>query len=49
VLLDVRKVSERSAIIRIPARSPELIVVSETICPTPSWPKATKKSCAMGP
>jgi hypothetical protein len=39
-----------TAIIKIPAMSPELIVVvSEPICPNPSWPKAAKKSCAIGP
>src|SRR5262245_50862125 len=29
--------------------TPELIVVSEPICPSPSWPKAAKNSCAIGP
>src|SRR5262249_23811686 len=38
-----------TAIINIPAMSPELIVVSVPIFSTPSSPKAAKKSCAMGP
>jgi hypothetical protein len=43
----VRFSSVCTAIIRIPARSPELIVVSEPISPNPSWPSGSLVPCCL--
>jgi len=38
-----------AATIKIPSKSPEVMVVSVPIVPMASWPKAAKKSWAIGP
>ena len=38
-----------TATIKMPSKSPEVMVVSVPMVPTASWPKAAKKSWATGP